>query len=254
MKFLTTDIEKLKYTRHGFFMRLGGTSGGVYDSLNCAFSSNDKPDNVRANRAMVAEALDLQPDGVLTLKQIHSAKVIKVDKPWTREQSPEADAMVTDQRGIGLGVLTADCAPVLFAAKKGRVVGAAHAGWKGAVSGVIGETVRAMGDFGVAPENIVASIGPCIGPQSYEVSEGFEKPFLAQDTGNDKFFRKGNPGHLIFDLPGYITLQLKNAGVGAIYDTRQDTLANEGVFFSYRRTTQRKEGDYGRQISVIAIS
>ena len=189
----------------------------------------------------------------MTMKQVHSAKVVKVSKPWTREQAPEADALVTDQKGIGLSVLTADCAPVLFASKNEKVIGAAHAGWKGAISGVMEATVAAMGDFGVKPADIVASIGPCIGPQSYEVSEGFDKPFLEQDKANAKFFRAGNPGHLIFDLPGYIVERLRLAGVGTVLETRQDTLANEGVYFSYRRSCLRKEPDYGRQISVIAI-
>lgn len=253
MKFLTTDLEKIKYVSHGFFTRIGGASDGIYGTLNCAWSSKDSADHVRMNREKVAETLGLEPENMVTLKQVHSNKVIKVSKPWTREQAPEADALVTDQKGLGIAVLTADCAPVLFAAKKERVVGAAHAGWKGAISGVMEATVAAMGEFGVKPSDISAAIGPCIGPQSYEVSEGFEKPFLEQDTANGKFFRAGKPGHLIFDLPGYIVDRLQKLGVGNIYDTRQDTLANENAFFSYRRSCIRKEPDYGRQISLIAI-
>lgn len=253
MKFLTTDLEKIKYVSHGFFTRIGGASDGIYGTLNCAWSSKDAADHVRMNRAKVAETLGLEPENMVTLKQVHSNKVIKVSKPWTREQAPEADALVTDQKGLGIAVLTADCAPVLFAAKKERVVGAAHAGWKGAISGVMEATVAAMGEFGVKPSDISAAIGPCIGPQSYEVSEGFEKPFIEQDAANDKFFRAGKPGHLIFDLPGYIHDRLQKLGVGNIYDTRQDTLANENAFFSYRRSCIRKEPDYGRQISLIAI-
>lgn len=253
MKFLTTDLEKMKWLSHGFFTRLGGASGGVYESLNCAFSSQDKPDDVRANRGKVAETIGVEPDQVITLKQVHSNKVVTVTQAWTRDNAPSADALVTAQKGIAISVLTADCAPVLFAAKKARIVGAAHAGWKGALSGVMAETVKAMVALGAKPDDISAAIGPCIGPQSYEVSAGFEKPFLEQDAANDKFFRDGKPGHLMFDLPGYVAHCLALAGVGTVYDTRQDTLANESAYFSYRRTCLRKEADYGRQISAIAI-
>jgi len=254
MKFLTTDLEKIKYVSHGFFTRIGGMSDGVYGSLNCAFSSNDNPEHVMANREKVAETIGVDPSKIITLRQVHSPKVIKVTEAWTREKAPEADALVTDERGIGLAVLTADCAPVLFAAKKGRVIGAAHAGWKGALSGIMETTVNAMTEYGVKPGDIVAAIGPCIGPQSYEVSEGFEKPFLEKDKAHGQFFRKAEkPGHLIFDLPGFLVDHLQKLGIGAVYNTRQDTLSNESVFFSYRRTCLRKEPDYGRQISVIAI-
>lgn len=254
MKFLTTDIENIDWVSHGFFTRAGGVSGGIYGSLNCALTSNDAPGHVRANRAKVAEALGLDPGGIVTLKQVHSARAMHVTKVLSREETPEADALVTDQPGIGIAVLTADCAPVLFAAKDARVVGAAHAGWKGAVTGILEATVAAMGELGVAPANIVAAIGPCIGPQSYEVSEGFEKPFLAQDAANARFFSPAaKPGHIMFDLPGYTAARLSRLGVGAVIDVRQDTLANEDAFFSYRRACLNKEPDYGRQISVIAI-
>lgn len=253
MKFITTDLEKMKWLRHGFFTRRGGSSPGIYDSLNCAFSSNDDAAHVRANRAAVADALGLEPESVVTLKQVHSNKVVRVTAPWTREQAPEADALVTDQRGLGIAVLTADCAPVLFAAKKRRIVGAAHAGWKGAISGVMEATVAAMVEMGAEASDISAAIGPCIGPQSYEVSEGFDKPFLEQDTANAQFFRAGKPGHLIFDMPGYIRSRLSKLGLANVYETRLDTLANEDIFFSYRRTCLRKEPDYGRQISMITV-
>lgn len=253
MTFLTTDLEKIKYVRHGFFTRQGGSSGGIYESLNCAFSSGDDKDAVRQNREKVAEALKLEPDKIVTVYQVHSAKVVTVNEPWARDKAPEADALITDKRGIGLAVLTADCAPILFASKNNKVVAAAHAGWKGALSGIAEETVRHFSHFGVAPADVVAAIGPCIGPQSYEVKEEFRQPFLEQDKANAQFFSPAKPGHLIFDLPGYIGGRLKMLGVGTVINTRQDTLANEGAFFSYRRTTLRGEKDYGRQISVIAI-
>ncbi len=254
MKFLTTDLEKFKWLRHGFFTRIGGASEGIYGSLNCAFGSKDKADIVQLNREKVAETLDIAPANIVTVKQVHSNKVITVTKAWTRDQAPEADALVTDQKGIGLGILTADCAPVLFAAKKARIIGAAHAGWKGAISGVLESTIKAMNDLGAKTEEITVAIGPCIGPQSYEVSDDFIKPFLAQDASNEKFFKKADKaGHLIFDLPGYAVSRIRAAGVENIIDLKQDTLTNESAYFSYRRATQRQEPDYGRQISVIAI-
>ncbi|MDE1152777.1 MAG: peptidoglycan editing factor PgeF [Micavibrio sp.] len=254
MKFLTTDLDDFKWLKHGFFTRVGGMSGGIYGTLNCAFGSDDKADSVAANRGKVAETLDLTPENIVTVKQVHSNKVITVEAPWPRERAPEADALVTKQKGIGLGILTADCAPVLFAAKKSRVIGAAHAGWKGAIGGVLEATIAAMAALGAEAGDITAAIGPCIGPQSYEVSEDFIKPFLAQDEANAKFFKPGaREGHLIFDLPGYAAQRLAAAGIKKIIDTRQDTLTNEAAYFSYRRSTIRKEPDYGRQMSLITI-
>lgn len=254
MKFLTTDLEKIKWLRHGFFTRIGGMSEGVYEGLNCAFSSQDKPDHIRANRAKIAETLDLEPENIITLKQIHSAKVIVVTKPFGKNQPPEADAMVTATNGLGISVLTADCAPVLFASRKEKVIGAAHAGWKGAIGGVMEATIAEMEKLGAKKENIVAAIGPCIGPQSYEVGTDFQTPFLAQDADNAQFFKAAvKEGHLIFDLPGYVAHRLTRAGVSVVYDTKQDTLPNEQAYFSYRRACQRGEADYGRQLSIIAL-
>lgn len=254
MRFLTTDLENIKYLRHGFFTRLGGASGGVFSGLNCAFSSGDDPEHIGMNREKVAEALGVTPDKLLTLKQIHSAKVVTVAEPWAYPTAPQADALVTNQKGIAIGVLTADCAPVLLADKKERVIGAAHAGWKGAVGGVIEATIAAMEKLGANRSNIVAAIGPCIGPQSYEVGADFDKPFLAQDPANAQFFKaSAKEGHLIFDLPGYAAHRIRLAGIETVYDTQQDTLPNETAFYSYRRTCQRGEKDYGRQISAIVI-
>lgn len=256
MKFLTTALDDIGHVSHGFFTRQGGVSGGIYDSLNCAFSSSDAPENVAENRKRVLAALGLpESAGFAVLWQVHSPHVVTVtDKVWTRENTPEGDALVTATPNIALGILTADCAPVLFADAENRVVGAAHAGWKGAVGGVLAATVEAMTKLGAKRGNIHAAIGPCIGPQSYEVSDAFRDPFMAQDKDNARFFRgAGKAGHLMFDLPGYVAHSLSQAGIRHIHDTRQDTLPNEAAFFSYRRTTQRAEKDYGRQISMIAI-
>jgi len=254
MRFLTTDLEKIKYLRHGFFTRIGGASGGVFSGMNCAFSSGDDPEMISMNRAKVAEALGVAPENLLTLKQVHSARVVTIAENWTHETAPQADALVTDRRGIALGVLTADCAPVLLADRKNKIIGAAHAGWKGAVNGVIEATIDAMEKLGAKRGDIAAAIGPCIGPQSYEVSGDFKNPFIEQDSANARFFSPAaKEGHLVFDLPAYTVHRLQLAGVGEVYDTRQDTLPNETAFFSYRRACQRGEKDYGRQISAIVI-
>lgn len=255
MKYLTTELENISGVRHGFFTRNGGVSEGIYTSLNCAWGSQDKPENVRENRARVAATLGLAPENLLTLSQVHSARAVTVAAGWSRENIPEGDALVTDRPGFGLAVLTADCIPLLFAARRGNVVGAAHAGWKGALGGILEATVGAMQALGAEPGDIVAAIGPCIGPTSYEVSAAFREPFLVQDRENGRFFRPAaRDGHLMFDLPGYAMHRLEGIGLAAVYDTRQDTLPAEGVYFSYRRTTQHDEKDYGRQISVISIS
>lgn len=254
MKYITTDLEKLKFLQHGFFTRIGGMSEGVYEGLNCAYSSGDKKDHVDANRAKVAETLGVTPENLVTLKQVHSAKAVAVTAPFKDGQTPEADGIVTATRGLAIGVLTADCAPVLFADKKARIIGAAHAGWKGAVGGVMEATIDAMEKLGAKRENIHAAIGPCIGPLSYEVGADFKKPFLEQDAGNDAFFTAAEkPDHFIFNLPAYAVHRLTLAGIQTVHDTRQDTLPNESIYYSYRRTCQRKEADYGRQLSAIVL-
>jgi len=254
MKFLTTDLEDMSWLHHGFFTRMGGVSEGIYASLNCGTKTEDKQPHVFANRARVAETLRLSPECLIIAKQVHSAKAVEVTKPWDSDKVPEADALVTAERGIGLGVLTADCAPVLFAARKERIIGAAHAGWRGALGGVLESTVEAMKKLGAKAENIEAAIGPCIGPQSYEVSEDFKAPFLAQDPSNAVFFKPAHrQGHLLFNLPGYVAGKLHKLGIKTIHDVKQDTLAAESVFFSNRRAFLKNEKGFGLQISVIAI-
>jgi YfiH family protein len=253
MKYLTTNLEKIPWARHGFFTRLGGVSEGLYNSLNCGLKTADGETNVRENRARVAAALEFPSEQLVIAKQVHGIKVATVTKPWAFGASPEADGMVTATPGIALGILTADCAPVLFAAKKERIIGACHAGWRGAVDGVLEETVAAMVKLGADVKNIHAALGPCIGPQSYEVSDDFPTPFLAQDKSNAQFFRVATrPGHQIFNLPGYVTHRLNLTGVKTIHDTRQDTLTAE-IFFSNRRAFLKSEKGFGLQISVIGM-
>lgn len=241
---------------HGFFGRRGGVSKGVYESLNCGPGSNDAPADIAANRALVASALGAEPEKLLSLYQIHSAQCLSVLKPWDGDR-PQADGMVTDVPGIVLSILTADCAPVLFCGWAGDkpVVGAAHAGWKGAVGGVLERTVEKMVcDYSVDIETIRACIGPTIQKKSYEVSQEFYDTFMAQDTDNDRFFiGSRKEGHFMFDLPGYCAYRLYNCGVQRVLIEEADTYADEAGYFSFRRTTHRQEKDYGRQISAIFI-
>ncbi len=253
MKYLTTNLEEISFVKHGFFTRLGGVSEGLYSSLNCGLRTDDSKANTRENRARAAAALELPPEQLVIAKQVHGIKVVTVTKPWGFAEGPEGDGMVTAVRGIGLGILTADCAPVLFAAKKEKIIGACHAGWRGALGGVLEATVEAMIKLGAKPENIQAALGPCIGPQSYEVGDDFAAPFFAQDKSNAQFFRAGaRPGHLIFNLPGYVTHRLNLAGVKTIFDTKQDTLTGE-IFFSNRRAFLKGETCFGLQVSVIGM-
>ncbi len=195
------------------------------------------------------------PANLVTVHQVHSPTAVVVDQPWTPDQQPKADALVTNRPEVLLGVKTADCAPVLLADAQAGVVAAAHAGWRGALEGVLDDTVRKMISLGADPARIVAAIGPCIGPASYEVSEGFETPFLAQDPVNTQFFKPAaRQGHLMFDLPGYVADRLRRLGVQVVENVARDTVADEAVFFSHRRATLRQaEKQEGRQMSVIGI-
>jgi hypothetical protein len=240
---------------HGFFTREGGHSSGLYASLNCGLGSGDDRDLVRRNRALVADRLGVAPDRLLTVWQCHGADALAVNEPWETEKPPEADAMVTATPGLAIGVLTADCTPVLFADPKARVVGVAHAGWKGALSGVLEATVAAMEKLGAARGRIAATIGPTISQASYETGPEFIDQFLKRDAASRRFFNPSpRSSHNQFDLPGYVAHRLSAAGCGNVHDLALCTYADEARFFSFRRTTHRREPDYGRQISVIALA
>lgn len=247
-------LNEFVRVRHGFFTREGGVSEGLYTSLNCGPGSKDKPEAVRENRRRVMATMELPEEALVTLYQTHSSDVIKVTEPWDMANPPQADAMVTDRTGIALGILTADCAPVLLADGKGGIVAAAHAGWKGALGGVLDNTVKAMVEMGAKAPKIVAAIGPCIGHRNYEVGPEFPAPFLAEDAVNADYFAPApRAGHFLFDLPGYISRKLAKLGVTEVTRVPADTLRDEARFFSYRRATLRGETDYGRQISVIML-
>jgi YfiH family protein len=244
MDFLTGDLP----ARHGFFTRNGGVSTGAYTSLNCGFSGADNTANIRENRARVAQALGVAPEALLGLKQVHGTEVITVTTPWAIGAGPEADALVTSTPGLALGVITADCAPVLFADTTGRIIGAAHAGWRGAFLGVLEATVEAMRALGA--QDIHAAIGPCIHQASYEVSADLRTPIVEDNAAAARFFTPGRPERWQFNLPGYCAARLAQAGV-AVDILPNDTCADETNFFSYRRKTLRHEAATGHQISVV---
>lgn len=239
--------------RHGFFTREGGVSSGVYASLNTGRGSNDNQDKVGENRARVRQALGA--DALCSLYQIHSAEVAEVTMPWLPNEMPKADAMVTNREGLALGILTADCVPVLLADAGAGVIGAAHAGWKGAQAGIVQNTVRAMERLGADAAHVIAAIGPCIAQESYQVDTVFHAGFISQDEHSRHFFERDteSASHYRFDLKGYVRLQCQRAGVSNIEVLPHNTYAEEDLFYSYRRTCHRNEEDYGRQVSAITL-
>lgn len=236
---------------HGFLGRTGGHSTGLYASLNTGLGSGDDKAAVLENRRLARDAV--APGAhLVTLHQVHSARAVEAGL-WEDDSRPEADALVTDKPGLVLGILTADCAPILFEDGKAGVIGAAHAGWKGAFTGVIEATLVAMESLGADRRRIRAAVGPCIARCSYEVDVGFRDRFVQAEPGNDRFFGEGRPGHWHFDLEAYCLARLASAGVGKAEGLGTDTRSDPERFFSYRRTTLAKEPDYGRQISLIAL-
>lgn len=244
-------LSTIQGIRHGFFTRNGGHSTGLYDSLNCGLGSGDDIDTVLKNRAHIASTLDSPT--LLTIYQIHSPDVATVTTPWEPKDAPQADAFVTATPGIILGILTADCIPILFADPTARVIGATHAGWKGAYNGIVENTVAAMEALGATRANITATIGPAIEQKSYEVGPDFKDRLTGQDAFNDRFFIPSpKDDHHMFDLKGYVKSQLIAAHVGPNL-LANDTCSEEDTFFSFRRATLRKEPAYGRQISAIIL-
>ncbi|HZF35564.1 MAG TPA: peptidoglycan editing factor PgeF [Candidatus Angelobacter sp.] len=241
--------------RHGFFTRQGGVSAGLYASLNCGYGSNDDPGNVTENRRRALALIGMPPEVLATTYQIHSADVVEVTKPWPLDSRPRVDAMVTTRPGVALGIGTADCAPVLLADPVAGVIGAAHAGWRGAVTGVVEAVVRSMVERGAEPARMRAAVGPCIAQASYEVGPEFPQPFLQQDPENRRFFVPSKrAGHFMFDLPSYVVSRLRRLGIAEAASVARDTCAEADMFFSYRRTTLAGEKDYGRGLSVIALT
>ncbi|TPW31740.1 peptidoglycan editing factor PgeF [Martelella alba] len=238
--------------RHGFFSRTGGVSTGIYASLNCGPGSKDRMEDVIENRARVAGWFGATADNLITVHQVHSAEAVAVSAPFA-DGRPQADALVTKTPGLVLGVLTADCGPVLFADPSAGVIAAAHSGWRGAFTGILEATITAMEKMGAMRENITACLGPTISRAAYEVGPEFVATFKEHNTDNHRFFSPSiNRGHAMFDLPAFVGEKLNAAGIGfEIID--HCTYGDEDGLFSYRRTTHRREADYGRQISAIAI-
>jgi len=251
------EVEPLKALsgiRHGFFTREGGVSGGIYASRNCGLGSDDDRAAVLENRARTAADLGVRAERLITPRQAHTSEVAVVRAPWPADQPPEADAIVTGEHGLAVGVLAADCAPVLFADAEARVVGAAHAGWRGALGGVLEATVREMAALGAKRERICAAVGPTISAESYEVGGEFMASLLAQAPDNEALFHTPlGKTRVHFDLPGFVRRRLSEAGIEHVADIALCTYQNESLLFSYRRSQHQKEADYGRQISAILL-
>jgi YfiH family protein len=247
------SLGSLDGVRHGFFTRLGGVSDGIYASLNCGPGSRDVDENVAQNRALVAELLEIKPDRLLTVYQKHGSDAVVADKPW--KTPPEADAIVTSKPGLAIGILTADCAPVLFCDAEAGVIGAAHAGWRGALAGIVEATVKAMEKLGAKPERIVAVIGPAISQEAYEVGAEFMDQFIVQEPDGSTFFiTDEGTGEPHFDLAGYVGERLARAGVSTVAELGLCTYCDETRLFSFRRSQHHGEDDYGRQISAIVLA
>lgn len=243
--------SKVLAARHGFFTRKGGASSGVFSSLNCGAGSSDQTDMVAINRERVARSVDLEPGALVTVHQHHSSDVATITEPL--KEAVKADAMVTATPGLALGIMTADCQPVLFADAQANVIGAAHAGWKGALYGVLEATIEAMEALGARRENITAVIGPSISQRAYEVGPEFFDTFQFEDDESARFFANGAGDRLQFDLIGYGLQRLRNAGVGHAEWTGHCTYSDPERFYSYRRSVHKKQADYGRLISVIRL-
>lgn len=252
------SLEKISGVRHAFFTRQGGVSKGVYASLNCSLGSNDDLIKVKANRTRAMAALGFAGAQLLTASQVHSAAVLGIDesrrKSWDKIKGPKADGLATRLPGVVLGVLTADCAPVLFASAKCGVVGAAHAGWRGAKEGILEATVAAMIKLGAEASSISAAIGPCIAHESYEVADGFFASFMAENVENHAYFAaSAKPGRYLFNLQGYAAGRLGRLGLASVETSSFDTFTDSDNFFSYRRAVLKGERDYGCALSAIAL-
>lgn len=252
---IASDALAFDGISHGFFTREGGHSTGLFSSLNCGMGSGDDKASVMRNRAVVAGRLGVARECLLSAWQVHSPDVAVVSGPWQGEERPRVDALVTRTPRLGLGVLTADCGPVLFADPVAKVIGAAHAGWKGALTGVTARTLDVMEEQGADRRNITAVIGPMISKAAYEVGPEFPGRFIETDAANARWFTPSSrAGHYMFDLPGYLEDRLRREGVGIVVNLSLCTFGDERRFFSYRRATHRNENDYGRLISAIALT
>ena len=241
--------------KHGFFTRTGGVSNGLYGSLNCGFGFGDRSENVKTNRNRTLLKLGAPNKKLLTCNQVHSAIALTVTKPWSGGSVPKADGMATNIPGVVLGILTADCAPVLFADSRAGIIGAAHAGWQGALNGILEATAGEMVGLGSSYGNISVAIGPCIGQRSYEIGPEFRDNFIMSSIKNNRFFEPSQKkGHYMFDLVSYVKHRLLKMGVSKVYRTEYDTYRDKDLFFSYRRSVKRGDPVYGRELSAITLN
>jgi len=248
-------LSRIKNIRHSFFTRRNGKSTGVFSSLNCGLNSGDYYRDVFINRSLCANKLGVSPENLVTLKQAHNNKVIKVDKVWKPEESPQGDGLITNNHAIAICVLTADCVPILIADKKNNIIGAVHAGWKGTVKGIIENTIEAMINLGADSNSMGAAVGPCIGKTSYEVTEEYKDFFLKEDKKNICYFKDCSISKKIFfDLGNYVIERINKTGIKSVERMIFDTYKEKDMFFSYRRSIHQKESNYGRQLSGIAIT
>jgi polyphenol oxidase len=247
-------LDECSAVRHAFFTRQGGVSDGPYASLNCGWSSGDRAERVERNRVIAMAMMQIPPDRLVTCRQVHSAAAVIVEQPWARAAAPVADAMATNLPGIALGVLSADCAPLLLCDPVARVIGASHAGWRGAVGGVAEAAVAAMEQLGAVRHRIRVAIGPCIGPASYEVGPEFPQPIVANDPAAERYFNLASrPGSFMFDLPGYLAHRLARFDVPFVQSATHDTVAEPDLFFSYRRARLCGEEAFGLGLSAIVM-
>ena len=252
--FFSSKLKKFKNIKHCFFSRKNGFSKGLYESLNCGMGSNDKKENIIKNLRLVSQKIKCDENFLITLNQVHSNKVIHFKNKDSVKNKLKGDAIVSQVRNIGIGILAADCAPILFYDPKKKIIGCAHAGWKGALNGIIRNTVKKIYELGSNHNDLIVVVGPCIGKSNYEVKNNFVKKFLRINKKNELFFQKKNESHYNFDLRGYINKEIIKLNIKNIENIDKDTFAEKDLFYSYRRSRLNKQRDYGRFISVILMT
>jgi len=252
--FFSKKLRKFKNIKHCFFSRKNGVSKGVYESLNCGTGSNDNKENVFKNLEIISNKIDCSKDSLITLNQKHTNQVIYFKNETSVKNKLTADAIVSEVKNVGIGILTADCAPILFYDPKKKIIGCAHSGWKGALNGIIKNTVKKFNELNSNNSDLIAVVGPCIGKKSYKVKEDFINKFVSYENNNEIFFEKIDNGKFLFDLRGFINKEILNSGIKNIENLEMDTFSEKEFFYSYRRSVLNKEKDYGRCISVILMT
>ena len=252
--FFSKKLEKFKNIKHCFFSRKNGVSKGLYKSLNCGIGSNDNNEDVLKNLEIISNKINCNKNSLITLNQKHTNQVVYFKNETSIKNKVTADAIVSEVKNVGIGILTADCAPILFYDPKKKIIGCAHSGWKGALNGIIKNIVKKFNELNSNSNDLIAVVGPCIGKKSYEVKEDFFSKFVSYENNNKIFFEKINNGKFLFDLRGFINKEISNSGITNIENLEMDTFSQKEFFYSYRRSQLNKEKDYGRCISVILMT